>query len=147
MELSLIENPAVVWILFGIAGLLLELVLPGLIILFFGFGALLTGFVYWIIPLGIEFQLIIFLVSSSVLLILFRKWLQKSFFEKRAENKDELEEEFVGKQAEAVTDFVAGSGKVSFKGTTWNAVSTQTIKQGEKVIIEKRDSLTLIVTL
>ncbi|HON53563.1 MAG TPA: NfeD family protein, partial [Bacteroidales bacterium] len=80
-------------------------------------------------------------------LILFRKWLQKSFFEKRAENKDELEEEFVGKQAEAVTDFVAGSGKVSFKGTTWNAVSTQTIKQGEKVIIEKRDSLTLIVTL
>ncbi|HOS85093.1 MAG TPA: NfeD family protein [Bacteroidales bacterium] len=147
MDISFFENPAIIWIICGIAGLLLELAVPGLIIIFFGAGAIITGFAYWLTPLQIEFQLLTFLISSVVLLLLFRKTLQKRFFDSSDTSKDELEQEFIGKQAEALADFVEGTGKVSFKGTTWNANSQDSIKQGNIVTIIKRDSLTLIVTL
>lgn len=147
METSFFENPAIIWIIFGIAGLLIELVVPGLIIVFFGIGALLTGFTYWIHPFSFEYQLLIFLSSSVILLLLFRKTLKKSFFDKTDSKKDDLEEEFVGKQAEAIADFVAGAGKINFKGTTWNATSHDDIKQGDIVTIQQRDSITVIVTL
>lgn len=147
METSFFENPAIIWIICGIAGLLLELIVPGLIILFFGVGALLTGFSYWLYPVCIEYQFLIFLLSSIVLLLLFRKTIRKSFFNSNSVARDELEDEFIGKQAEAISDFVAGLGKVSFKGTTWNATSSDTIKQGDIVTIQQRNSLTLLVTL
>ena len=72
-----------IWLLCGVIGLALELILPGLIVLFFGCGALLTGIATWIFPsLQIEGQLIVFVVSSVVLLLVFRKMLRNRFFNK-----------------------------------------------------------------
>ena len=52
----------------------------------------------------------------------------------------------IGKEAIAKNDFGGlKNGKVEFKGTRWNAESVSEIKEGQRVIILKKDSFKLIV--
>lgn len=135
-----------IWLLCGVIGLALELILPGLIVLFFGCGALLTGVVTWIFPsLQIEGQLIVFVVSSVVLLLVFRKMLRNRFFNNSKESDDELADEYIGKTAVALTDFANGHGEVEFKGSKWEALSADEIRKGDTVVISSRESIKLTV--
>ena len=135
-----------IWLLCGVIGLALELILPGLIVLFFGCGALLTGIAAWIFPsLQIEGQLIVFVVSSVVLLLVFRKMLRNRFFNNSKESGDELADEYIGKTAVALTDFADGRGEVEFKGSKWEALSSDEIHKGENVVISSRESIKLTV--
>lgn len=135
-----------IWLLCGVIGLALELILPGLIVLFFGCGALLTGIATWIFPsLQIEGQLIVFVVSSVVLLLVFRKMLRNRFFNNSKECDDELADEYIGKTAVALTDFANGHGEVEFKGSKWEALSADEIRKGDTVVISSRESIKLTV--
>ena len=135
-----------IWLLCGVIGLALELILPGLIVLFFGCGALLTGIATWIFPsLQIEGQLIVFVVSSVVLLLVFRKMLRNRFFNKSKDSDDELADEYIGKTAVALTDFANGHGEVEFKGSKWEALSADEIRKGDTVVISSRESIKLTV--
>ena len=135
-----------IWLLCGVIGLALELILPGLIVLFFGCGSLLTGIATWIFPsLQIEGQLIVFVVSSVVLLLFFRKMLRNRFFNNSKESDDELADEYIGKAAVALTDFANGHGEVEFKGSKWEALSADEIRKGDTVVISSRESIKLTV--
>lgn len=140
------ENLALFWLIGGIVALLLELLIPGFVIVFFGLGALITAFCAWIFDISLAWQLVIFISSSVALLLAFRKLLQKKFFAKSLNPEDELEHEFVGKSAIAATNFINNKGKVEFNGTHWNAFSESLINKGDDVIITKRDNLLLFVT-
>ncbi len=139
-------NIATIWLVSGIIGVGLELILPGFIVIFFGCGALFTGVAKLIFEsLSTEAQLVIFVVSSIVLLLVFRKMLKKRFFEKKIESTDELADEYIGKQAVALTDFENSRGEVEFKGSKWDANSSDTIHKGDNVIIVNRKSIKLTV--
>ena len=138
-----------IWLLGGIIGILLELLLPGLIVLFFGCGAVLTGLVAWIFPsLMLNGQLIVFTISSVALLLIFRRMLKNKFFHKNntPEPIEEIDTEFIGKTAKALSTFEQGRGKVEFKGTSWEAISQDSIQEGDLVIINARESITLTVS-
>lgn len=137
-------SPVTIWLLCGVLGIGLELIVPGLIVIFFGCGAVLTGLCLWLFPaMAIELQLIIFAVVSIILLFAFRKMLKKKFFQKATTDKDELADEYVGKQAVALTEFENGRGKVEFKGTGWEATSSDEIHKGDLVLIVSHESITL----
>lgn len=138
-----------IWLLSGVIGIFLELLLPGLIVIFFGCGAVLTGLAAWIFPsLALNGQLIVFTISSVLLLLIFRKMLKNKFFHKNniPETIEEIDAEFIGKTAVAITSFEQGRGKVDFKGTSWEAVSQDSIQKGDLLIINARDSITLTVS-
>ena len=59
-----LSDPAVIWFLVGLGLLLLELVLPGLVILFFGVGAWVTALVCAFTDISLNWQILIFLVAS-----------------------------------------------------------------------------------
>ena len=125
--------------------MLLELVLPGLVILFFVAGAWVTALVCAIVDISLNWQIAIFLLASLLGLVLLRKYLKRRFFDKKDEEvKDQLEE-FIGRKAKALEDFREGAGKVEFKGTQWSARSESEVKKGQMVTITSKDSLTLIV--
>ena len=143
--MEIFSNPAVIWFLIGLGLLLLELIIPGLVIVFFGVGAWITAICYAIFKPDTDIQILIFLVSSLLGLIGLRKALKKRFFNKKDEEIDLLLEEFIGKKATVVKDFKDGIGKVEFKGSQWSAESEAELKKGDIVIIEKKESLTLFV--
>ncbi|MBN2485796.1 MAG: NfeD family protein [Bacteroidales bacterium] len=148
MNLPEFFTPQVIWFIAGVALLLLELALPGLIVMFFGAGAWITSLSIIIFHPNINVQLFIFIASSVLTLLVFRKYLQKRFFSENRENANTLEDEFIGKVAVAEAGLKSGQpGKVSFKGTTWNAISDTDIAEGGQVVIKDKESITLLVTI
>jgi len=142
--MDFLYNAAVLWFIAGFLFFLLEFVLPGLILFFFAVSAWLVAILLLFVDLSINTQLIIFLVGSVATILLFRKWVKKIIWSSR--KATELEDEFLGKTALAETYIAPGNdGKVDFKGTTWNARSTDIIEKGDRVIITGNDSILLIV--
>ncbi len=139
------SDPAVIWFLVGLGLLLLELVLPGLVILFFGTGAWVTALVCALADISLNLQILIFLIASLLGLALLRKYLRKRFFNRKDEETGDQLEEFIGHQAKAVEEFKEGIGKVEFKGAHWTARSDEPVSGGMWVTIVRKESLTLFV--
>jgi inner membrane protein len=143
---AIFERPELMWFLLGLVLFLLELVVPGFIIFFFGVGAWVTALICLITSPGTNLQIIIFGVASLLSLIALRRLIQKKFFYNRGTKTVDIEDEFTGKAGIAITDFgKEAKGKVEFKGTRWDAESEYEIKEGQQVVIIKKSSLLLTV--
>ena len=145
---TLLSRPELFWFIIGLALFLAELIIPGFFIFFFGLGAWVTSLVCLIgDPTSItNIQIIIFALTSVLTLVALRRIIQKKFFYSKDNLSEDVEDEFTGKEAVAVSDFGNDNrGKVEFKGTTWTAEAKSEIIKGQNVIIVKKDSITLIV--
>ncbi|MGB9697121.1 MAG: NfeD family protein [Ignavibacteria bacterium] len=137
------------WFLIGIGFMLLEFIVPGFVIFFFGAGAWVVALVTALGVNNLNVQLLVFLVSSILLLVLLRTSVKK-YFEGKVSKKDlgeELIESVKGEKAVVVSDISPNKigGKVEFHGTHWNAEADEEIKKGEVVEIMDRKNLVLKV--
>jgi membrane protein implicated in regulation of membrane protease activity len=141
-------RPEVIWFFVGLFLLFAELVVPGLIIAFFAFGAWVVAAVSLGTPLSLNQQLALFVMSSVLSLALARSWLKSIFsgyVSSRSDGSVDLGE-FVGQRAVVVEKIVAKlPGRVEFHGTTWLAEADVEIPQGAVVEIQRKDNLTLKV--
>ena len=139
-------NPAVLWFIVGFVIFLLEFAIPGFILFFFAIGAWVVALALLVFDLSLNTQLLLFLGSSILSILLFRKWVKKIIWSRK--QSTELEDEFLGKFGIAETPIAPGlDGKVDFKGTSWNARSEDVIQKGEWVTIVGNESILLIVKL
>lgn len=135
----------VIWFLIGLALILLELVVPGLVLIFFGVGAWVTALVCLMFNIELNTQLFIFLGSSLLSLALLRKTLKKRYMDRKSHDAD-LEDEYIGHTAVALNSFAAGqTGKVSFKGSSWHAESNKPVTEGQRLKITGYKSIKLFV--
>ncbi len=140
-----IMSAAAIWFIIGLALLLLEFALPGLIIMFFGIGAWIVGLTLLFADVSLNTQLVIFMASSTVSVLLLRNWLKKRLMGAKKSN-EVVDDDFIGKTAKATTPIMPGqNGKVFFKGSAWSAKSDDVIEQGENVLITGNESIILIV--
>ncbi len=141
-------QPEIIWFLVGLVLLIFEFILPGLIIAFFGVGAWVVALVCLITDIGINTQLIIFIICSVLSLLCLRKWL-KGIFLGHTGSKQNLKEnldEFVGQKAVVKEKIVPkAGGKVEFHGTNWLAQADEEIAEGVMVQIISKDNITLKV--
>jgi len=137
------------WLSSGIFLIAVEFLVPGLVMVFVGLGALTVA-------LGMHFghvdgvleQFITFFVGSIIYLLTLR-FLVLRFVPSatRKENIDE-DEEVMGSIVEIVADINSGEfGRIEHSGSTWQACAEgdQTILKGEQVKIIGRDNITWIV--
>ena len=141
-------KPELIWFVAGVVMLILEFMLPGLIIFFFGVGACFVGALCLIFDLSLNAQLIIFILSSIILLLTLRKWL-KTVFTGRIKSKEDADiglQEFIGEKAVVIEPISPKvKGKVEFHGTNWIAESDVEIKKGSAVEIVGKENITLKV--
>lgn len=146
MSESIFARPEVIWFIIGLVLLLLELVMPGFVIFFFGIGAWITALLCLFTNPSINVQVVVFALTSVAALLIFRKMIQNKFIYSKDDKSEAVEDEFTGKEAVAVADFGPDKkGKVEFKGTSWKAESESDIKAGQTVIIIEKDNFKLIV--
>ena len=147
MEWSeIFSKPAVIWFFVGLALALLEFVAPGLIILFFGIGAWVTALSFIFFDPGLNTQIIIFMVSSLLSILLLRKSLKKMFFKEDLNKEEALADEFIGQIVVVETEINKDKpGTVSFKGARWEAMSDQKLEVGQRVQISAKESIKLHV--
>ena len=138
-----------IWLMFGIALIVLELLLTSFISLFFGLGALVTalaltlglpasGWPVWSVFLG-----------SSVLLLFGTRARFKQYFvgDEFAEGDSELDAGLLGQRVQYVSGFTTeqpGEGLVQFRGSNWQARSeAATVSAEAQLEIVKFKSNTL----
>ena len=141
-------EPWVLWTVIGLGLLLLEFVIPGLIVFFFGLGALLVGLLSLCTDLSLNAQLMIFLIGSVVFLVSLRKWVAGIFLGTAVEGEDEdrSDQEFLGDRGVAVSAIdSAKGGKIEMHGSRWNAESDEPIAEGERVEVVGRSGLVVKV--
>lgn len=131
--------------------LFLELALPGFIFFFFGVAALITALVAWLTPLGIAWQLGVFIVSSVVSLMTLRDVIQTKFFKtKDIGEAEEPDEDVVlaapGDRAVVGVAIVPpAEGRINYSGTSWRATADEKIDEGEIVAVVHQDNLVIQV--
>jgi len=143
-------QPEVIWFLIGLVLLFAEMMIPGLIIAFFAFGAWVVATVSLFRSLSLNEQLALFIASSVLSLVVARSWLKglfSGYVSSRQEPNENLND-FVGQRV-VVTETITAKlpGKVEFHGTSWLAAADEEIAEGSVVEIEDKDNLTLKVKL
>jgi len=140
-------SPVTIWLIVGILFGLAEMIIPGLIIIFFGLGAIVTTLTTLVgLTTGFTSQMLTFLVTSLLFLTLFHKvWKRKRG---KINSGDTTNFNIqIGKIVPVVEyiDPVEGSGKVRYQGALWSATSKEKIAPGESVRVIGCENLTLVV--
>jgi membrane protein implicated in regulation of membrane protease activity len=141
-------DPLLVWFLIGLVLVLSEFMLPGIILVFFGLGAWITCLTTWAgLTDGLAGQLLVFAVSSILLLVLLRRWFRARFLGHKAGEQDPFAnlDDFTGETVTVIEDVSAAGGRVEFKGAAWSARSASEIPAGTRATVVAVEGITLVV--
>jgi len=139
-------NSSFIWFLLGLIFALLELVIPGFVIIFFAFGAWLISLISLFVDIDIAIQIISFVIASVSGLVLLRNKLKSRFFSEKQNDSSLQDNEFIGQKVVVIEDILpTKNGKVEFKGANWSAKSDYDSKAGSIVQVIGQESICLIV--
>ena len=135
-----------VWFLIGVGFLVGEMMAPGFILIFFMAGSWIVAIsVFFFEELALTTQLIIFMVSSLVLLFSLRRFGLNTF---KGESKTGVDDEFskVGQKA-VVTKAIPQNdyGEIRLDGTFWRATAEVSIAKDQRVIVEGPEATSVLV--
>lgn len=132
-------EPWLVWFVVGVVLALVELMAPGIIIIFFGLGCWVVAGVLAIYPITLSQQVLLFIVASILSIIFLRRWFMKIFKGMSSDKSESDYDDFPeGEKVEVVQSINPHSnGRVKFRGTLWDAASDEEIAQGEIVKLVK----------
>ena len=136
-----IISPSFIWFLAGVAFLMTELVLPGFILIFFTAGCWIVSITTLLFDIELTGQILIFIVSSLVLLFTLRKYCMNIFKGKTCEIIDDHYFDVkIGKTA-VVTKKISPNnpGEIKVVGSFWRAIADTEIEEGQSVVIESQD--------
>lgn len=135
-----------VWQIWGVVGLLLiivEMFTPVLFFLNLALAAIITGSVTFYLPLSPALQVVIFAVSSTILVSFLRPMLVKI---RETPDKTGMNT-YLGQEAKVTQKVTAESGRIAIFGEAWDARSAngEEFNENETVKIISRDGLTMYV--
>jgi hypothetical protein len=144
-------NQYLFWLFAGGVLVLLEFLIPGLVVVFLGLGALLTSVVIYLGWLNDPIALLVFFVLSSILMLATLRRFVMRFYPADSEQVEADEDKLlIGQKATVVSpvyhsDF---SGRIRFSGTTWPARNANQgeIPVGTKVVIVGRENINFVVS-
>lgn len=146
------DDPNIITLIWLIVGILLsvsELIIPGLVILFFGMSAIIVAGIRWITGLeSLPISFLLWSLISIVLVFSLRKMMTKLLPSEVHKGNIDQRIEAIGKEVEVIKTCNADSseGRIRYQGTTWSATTLEgEIKAGEKATLYHRDNLVWLV--
>lgn len=135
------------WIIFGLALIIGEFLLTGLVTVFLGVAALAVGVLVYLGLLSDPvWEITLFAVLSLVLLVVVRRYLRERLLGRQTRAADSGDSAgLVGHRATVEMPFHNGAGTVVYRGARWQAQSTHTLTAGQMVRIVEHDGLWLTV--
>lgn len=139
-------SPVLLWFLAGVFFFVMELLLPGLIVFFFGIGAWCAALILYLLPMSLSSQLLVFLAASLMFLILLRSTLKKVFLGRTLE-KDAMDSSLpLTGTGEVIEDILPpAAGKIKYGGSFWQASADQPLTKGTVVRILSKKNLIIKV--
>lgn len=136
------------WFALALVLLALEIVLPGIFLLWLGLGTALVGAFLLAFPQATpEMQLLALAISITLAVAMGLKW-QKKLLRTQPSNLNLGLEGYVGRIATVSQDFQHGQGRVSIDDSSFTAVSNEhSLTTGQPVLITAVDNSVFRVTL
>ncbi len=134
------------WIVLGLLLLVLEMLAPGAIIMWFGVGALIVGGIIYLLPdLPWEWQIFIFALLSLSSVFLWKKITKDSKDDNTESGTlNQRGKALVGRRVPLKEAIVNGIGRVQIDDTFWRVVGND-LSEGELVTVISSDGATLKV--
>ncbi len=135
-------SPILIWFLLGIFFFFIELTVPGFILFFLGIGAWCVAAVRFVFDISLTTQLIVFLLSSLISLVLLRSWLRSVFLGGSSDEEDGAGDIDYAQATGVLTEAIMppGQGRVKYGGSFWRAVADEPIAENTVVqIVAKND--------
>ena len=144
------NSPVVNWIIVGLALSLLELIVPGVYLIWFGFAAFIVGVAVYFLPLELTTQLIIFAIASGIFAVIgvavYRYVFNKAQVPAEYKNLNNTAEQYVGQLVTVAENATDNRTKVKIGDTYWLASCQKAFKQGDTAkVVGVKDSLILII--
>lgn len=141
-------SPVLIWFALGLGLVLLEFVVPGVVLVFFGLAAWIVTLLVWIGVLeSPPAQLAVFMITSLLLLFGCRRFVKKWFVGDSQVDAPDGIEDILGKHVTVIADIPGGpaTGTVELKGAEWSARSDAPLERGSLATVKERDGLVLVV--
>lgn len=144
------DSPVVNWVIAGLALSLLELIVPGVYLIWFGFAAFVVSIAVYFMPLEFTTQLIVFAIASGIFAVIgvavYRYIFSKAQVPAEYKNLNNTAEQYVGQLVTVAEDTADNRTKVKIGDTYWLASCQKPFKQGDTAkVIGVKDSLILII--
>ena len=134
----MLPSPPLTWFLIGVLFLIFEIAMPGFILIFFTAGSWVAALTVWLFNVQLTGQILIFLVSSLILLFVLRKYSLKIFRGGAVDNIEaRLTDSKIGKRAVVTKKITSGmTGEIKIMGSFWRAVADVEIEEGKNVVVK-----------
>lgn len=135
---------ALAWL--GLAGLLaiVEIFAPGAVLIWFAFGSALVSLWVWLVPQAVwQVQLVLFLTTSSLSLIVWRLRAARSGTLDPAQSINQRLVGLIGQTGELASEISYGKGRVRLGDTTWTVAGPNLPKGAAVRIIGVKDDILL----
>lgn len=146
----LFESAATNWLIIGLTLSILELIVPGTYLIWFGFAGLCMSILTYIIPMALSTQIIWFAIFSAVFAVIgwfsYRYIFKKVQAPKEYMNLNDSAQQYVGRTVTVAEDTVDNQTKVKIGDGFWLAYTEKPLKKGDTAkVIDVRDSLILVI--
>jgi len=119
---TIFDHAALSWFAFAAILAIVELLLPGIFLVFIAVGAALTGVVVLALPeLPVFAQIGIFAVASSVSVAVGRRWYLRNPVESSDPMLNDRVARMIGEVVTVANPIVAGEGRVRVGDSEWTA--------------------------
>lgn len=133
------------WLIAGIVFVVIEMTLPGIVFLWVGIAAGLTGLVLLAVPgMGWESQFLIFAVLSVISVAAGRTWVKRRPTESDHPDLNRRGRQFIGQLLSLDGPIVNGTGRVKAGDGTWKVVG-EDLPAGARVRVTGVEGATLLV--
>ena len=138
-----------VWLGIGIICVLAEFLLPGLVVIFLGLGALTSALaIHLEMADSLVTQLTIFFISSLIYIFTLRALIIQFFPTDSVKATIDEDELAIGQEAVVTEPILSGKvGRIDYSDSTWKARSCDQVEilEGDQVKIVGRENITWIV--
>lgn len=143
-------NPVTIWLLVGLLLSLLELVVPGTYLIWFGFAAFAMSILVFAVTLDITAQLFWFALFSAVFAIIglfaYRYIFKRTQTPKEYQNLNDSAQQLVGRKVTVAEDVEDNQTKVKIGDSFWLAYTEKPLKKGDTAkVTGVKDSLILVI--
>ncbi len=132
------------WVVAGVL-LLLELLAPGVFLLWFGVAAMIVGTAVLFLDLSWEWQVSLFAVLSILTLFLSRRFFAPSAISSDQPNLNKRVQHYIGKTYVLDEPITNGQGRLKIGDSLW-AIAGPDLSAGQRVAVTGVEGATLTVT-
>lgn len=145
-----LTSPVTIWLLVGLLLSFLELIVPGVYLIWFGLAAFGLAIMVYITPLTITAQLFWFALFSAIFTVVglyaYRSVFKRLNTPQEYKNLNDSAHQLVGRKVTVSQDSEDNQTKVKIGDSYWLAYSEKPFKKGDTATVSGvKDSLILII--